>query len=396
MTQPFLPYGRQLIEDDDIAAVAEVLRGDWLTTGPTVTRFEEALAKAVGAPHAVVCSSATAGLHLAAMAAGIGSGDKAVVPAITFVATANAVRHVGGDVVFADVDPDTGLMRPDDLERAVARAGGRVKAVLPVHMAGQCEDMAAISAIARRAGAVVIEDACHALGAAVDGTPVGACTQSDMSVFSFHPVKTLAMGEGGAVTTRDSGLAERLARFRNHGLVRDHARMANTALATAADGSANPWYYEMPEPGFNYRASDIQCALGLSQLGKLSRFVAVRRRLADRYDALLAPLAPVVRPLRRTGFCDPAWHLYVALIDFAALGLDRAALMRALHAKGIGTQVHYLPVARQPYYERLHGAPDLPGADAYYARCLSLPLYAGMGEADVERVVAAFREIVAP
>jgi UDP-4-amino-4,6-dideoxy-N-acetyl-beta-L-altrosamine transaminase len=390
----FLPYGRQLIEDDDIAAVAEVLRGDWLTTGPAVTRFEEALASAVGAPHAVSCSSATAGLHLACMAAGIGPGDTAVVPAVTFVATANAVRYVGGEVVFADVDPDTGLMRPEDLERALAQANGKAKAVLPVHMAGQCEDMSAISAIAREAGAVVIEDACHALGATAGNEPVGACAHSDMSVFSFHPVKTLAMGEGGAVTTRDPELAERLARFRSHGLIRDHERVENRDLATAADGSANPWYYEMPEPGFNYRASDIQCALGLSQLGKLQRFVEVRRRLADRYQALLAPLAPVVRPIRRTGFCDPAWHLEVVLIDFSAIGMDRAALMRALHAKGIGSQVHYLPVARQPYYERLYGRPELPGADSYYARCLSLPLFAGMRDTDVERVVATLTGII--
>ncbi|GGE35144.1 UDP-4-amino-4,6-dideoxy-N-acetyl-beta-L-altrosamine transaminase [Agaricicola taiwanensis] len=388
----FLPYGRQLIEDDDIAAVAEVLRGDWLTTGPSVTRFEEALAARVGAPHAVSCSSATAGLHLACMAAGIGPGDTAVVPAVTFVATANAVRYVGGEVMFADVDPDTGLMRPDDLTRALARAGGAVKAVLPVHMAGQCEDMTAISRITREAGAVLIEDACHALGATAGNAPIGACAQSDMSVFSFHPVKTLAMGEGGAVTTRDPVLAERLARFRSHGLVRDLARMENLGLASAADGSANPWYYEMPEPGFNYRASDIQCALGLSQLGKLDRFVEARRRLADHYEAQLAPLAPMVRPLRRTGFSNPAWHLQVVLIDFQGIGMDRAALMRALHAQGIGSQVHYLPVARQPYYERLYGKPELPGADAYYARCLSLPLFAGMTEAHVERVVATLQK----
>jgi UDP-4-amino-4,6-dideoxy-N-acetyl-beta-L-altrosamine transaminase len=390
----FLPYGRQVIEDDDIAAVAEVLRGDWLTTGPTVDRFEAAFAAKVGAPHAVVCSSATAGLHLAAMAAGLGPGDTAIVPAVTFVATANAIRYVGGDVVFADVDPTTGLMRPEDLKRALVQAKGLVKAVLPVHLAGQCEDMVEISALAREAGATVIEDACHALGATAEGQPIGACQHSDMSVFSFHPVKTLAMGEGGAVTTRDPDLAERLARFRSHGLVRDAARMENASLSTAADGTANPWYYEMPEPGFNYRASDIQCALGLSQLAKLDRFVATRRELADLYDRLLKALGSKVVPLRRTGFCDPAWHLYVAMIDFAALGMDRAALMRALHARGIGSQVHYLPVARQPYYERLYGRVALPGADAYYDRCLSLPLFAGMDHGDVERVVSHLREVI--
>ncbi len=394
---PFLPYGRQCIEDDDIAAVAAVLRGDYLTTGPAVTAFEASLAKRLDAPHAVACSSATAGLHLAMMAAGLGPGDAAVVPAVTFLATANAVRYVGADVIFADVDADSGVMLPEHLEAALAKAGGRrVKAVLPVALAGQTADPVALQAIAGRAGAIVVEDACHALGASYgEGIALGACRHSDMAVFSFHPVKTIAMGEGGAVTTRAPELAEKLARFRSHGMVREPARFGDRNLGFDADGSPNPWYYEMPEPGYNYRASDVHCALGTSQLGKLDRFVARRAAIARLYDAKLAKLAPRVMPLRRLPGCVPAWHLYVALIDFKGLGMTRGAMMRALHAHGVGTQVHYLPVPRQPYYRHLYGDLALPGADAYYERCLSLPLFPQMQDEDVDRVVDALERVIA-
>lgn len=398
MSQSFLPYGRQLIEDDDIEAVAKVLRGDWLTTGPVVAEFETAFAKAVDAPHAIACSSGTAALHIAALAAGLGPGDQAIVPAVTFLATANAVRYAGAEVIFADVDPDTGLMRASDLEAALARAQGPVKAVFPVDLAGQCENLPLLHDIASRSGASVIEDACHALGSTYSRngatTKVGACADAAMTVFSFHPVKTVAMGEGGAVSVRDPDLAKQLARLRNHGMVRDAGDFELTDLAFDSDGSANPWYYEMPEPGFNYRASDIHCALGLSQLKKLDRFVAKRRALVSRYDAAIGRLAPIVRPLGRTPHCDPVFHLYVVLIDFPALGMTRAKVMSALKEKGVGTQVHYVPVSHQPYYRRRYGAPSLPGAQAYYDRCLSLPLYAGMTEDDVDRVVSALEDII--
>lgn len=394
MSAAFLPYGRQSIGEDDIAAVAAVLRGDWLTTGPMVGRFEDALAARVGSRFAASCSSGTAALHLAALALGLGPGDRVVVPTMTFLATANAVRYVGAEVVFADVDPKTGLMTAETLEDALKRAG-KVAAVFPVHLNGQCADMKALGAIAAREGLKVVEDASHALGAldASSGKPlpVGCCNSSDMAIFSFHPVKTIAMGEGGAVTTNDAGLCERVAQFRNHGIIRDEKRTENVDLAFGADGTLNPWYYEMPEPGFNYRASDIHCALGLSQLGKLGSFVARRRALAARYDAALAPLAPVVRFLARVLYCTPAWHLYVALIDFAAAGVPRAKVMARLRAEGIGSQVHYLPVHLQPYYRRRCGHVDLPGARAYYERALSLPLFPAMADADVERVAGALR-----
>ena len=391
---PFLPYGRHLIEDDDVAQVERVLRGSALTGGPAVAQFEQALAAATGAPHAVACSSGTAALHLAALALDLGPGDSAVVPSVTFLATANALRYVGADVVFADVDAETGLLTPSALEEALQRGAGgkKLKAVFPVHLAGQCADMAAIAMTARRAGLKIVEDACHAVGATGGGQPVGACAWSDMAAFSFHPVKTIAMGEGGAITTRDRGLAQKLMEFRSHGMVRDAARFEFRDQGFGADGEPNPWYYEMPEPGFNYRASDVHCALGLSQLGKLDRFVAERRRIVDSYAEALLPLANLVKPLPRVPWSDPAWHLCVVMIDFAAAGTTRGNVMRALAAKGVGSQVHYLPVHRQPHYRRLYGELDLPGADAYYARTLSLPLFVGLTRADVARVVGALAE----
>jgi len=373
-----------------------VLRGDFLTTGPAVEAFEDKLAGITGGKFAVSCSSGTAALHLATLAIGLGPGDLAVVPTITFLATANAVRYVGADVVFCDVDPDTGLMRPQDLEQAISEHGQAIKAVLPVHLAGQSPDMKGIAKVARQHGIAIIEDACHALGtrypASGGEAPVGSCRDSDMAVFSFHPVKVIAMGEGGALTTSEPALAARLRELRSHGMIREPARFTNDDLALTKDGTANPWYYEMSELGFNYRASDIHCALGLSQLAKLDKFVERRRLLAARYDALLAPLAPLLRPLGRTPGCLPAWHLYVALIDFDAAGVTRGALMERLKKKGVGTQVHYIPVHTQPYYQGLYGKKALSGAAEYYARCLSLPLFAAMNDEDVERVVKALVE----
>ena len=393
MSEPPLPYGRHTIEDDDVAAVVRVLRGERLTTGPAVDAFERAFAEAVGAGHAVALSSGTAALHLSALALGLGPGDKVIVPTVTFPATANAARFVGADVVFADVDPDSGLMGARHLRAALAAAGG-AKAVFPVHLNGQCADIEALAVVAAEHGLAVVEDACHALGGryrAGDGEwiAIGACVHARMAMFSFHPVKTIAMGEGGALTTNDETLARMLREMRSHSMVRDASRFRAPDQAFGGDGEANPWYYEMQGLGFNYRASDIHCALGSSQLAKLGRFVERRRLLAAAYGRLLAPLAPAVRPIARTQSCDAAWHLYVVLVDFPALGSDRGAVMRRLSDAGIGTQVHYLPVHRQPYYRDLYGAQTLPGADAYYTRALTLPLFPAMQEADVARVVAA-------
>jgi UDP-4-amino-4,6-dideoxy-N-acetyl-beta-L-altrosamine transaminase len=392
----FLPYGRHSIDDDDVAAVAEVLRSDWLTGGPVVERFELAFAERMGARYAVACASGTAGLHMATLALKMGPREAMVVPALTFLATANAARFVGAEVIFADVDPASGLMGPQHLEPALARAkaqGLTVRAVAPVHYAGQAVDVPRLRRELDDAGlteTAIIEDACHAVGTSMrNGEQVGDCTASAAVVFSLHPVKTVAMGEGGVVTTNDGALDVGLRRARNHGMVRQASEFANPALGFDATGQPNPWYYEMQEIGYNYRASSIHCALGLSQLNKLHHFAERRRALVALYDQLLAPLAPVVLPLGRREACDPAWHLYVVRIDFAVLGKSRAAVMRELAGRGIGTQVHYMPLHLQPYYRQRYGDLSLPGAEALYARILSLPLFPAMADSDVARVVEA-------
>lgn len=386
----FLPYGRQVIEDDDIEAVVQALRSDYLTTGPRVAEFEHALAAATNAKHAIACSNGTAALHLAARALNLGPGTTTIVPAVTFLATANAVRLNGGDVVFADVDPDTGLMRASDLEEALSRCDTAASAVFNVHLAGQCGDVVGIHSLARDHGLRIVDDACHAIGTSYGrGNRIGDNAYADLSCFSFHPVKTIALGEGGAITTNDSTLAGIIARDRTHGMTRDPSDFVQRAEALDPRNEANPWYYEMEAPGLNYRIPDILCALGTSQLKKLDRFAARRRELVAIYDAALAKLSPHVKLLARTAGITPAWHLYVALIDFAALGVDRAAVMQRLTAQGIGTQVHYLPVYRQPYYRELDPALKLRGADEYYRRTLSLPLFPAMTDEDPARVVRA-------
>jgi UDP-4-amino-4,6-dideoxy-N-acetyl-beta-L-altrosamine transaminase len=391
VSEGFLAYGRQSVDDDDIAAVTAVLRGDWLTTGPAVEAFEAALAGRVGAQAAVVVNSGTAALHLCAMALDLAPDDQVVVPSVTFLATANCVRYVGAEVVFCDVEPDTGLIDLNHLERLLrADVQGRIKAILPVHMAGQCADLAALAGLIEPRGITVIEDACHALGATdASGRPVGGCAYSRATVFSFHPVKTVTSGEGGAITTNDAALARRLRRLRSHGMVREPELFALPELAFDGDGSVNPWYYEMSEPGYNYRLSDINCALGLSQLAKLDRFVARRAALVSAYRRALAGLAPRIAVVPERGHGQPAWHLLVALMAFDRIGLSRAQVMRRLHRHGVGSQVHYLPLHRQPYYARRYGPQDLPGAESFYRRCLSLPLYPAMTDGDVERIATA-------
>ena len=398
---PVLPYGRHSIDEDDIAAVAAVLRGDWLTTGPATREFEAALAERVGASHAVSCANGTAALHLACLAAGLGPGDAAIVPAITFAATANAARLVGAEVVFADVNGETGLMEGEHLEAALREAKQRglsPKIVLPVHLTGQSVDMVEIAEVARRSVLTIVEDACHAIGTTFRDPSgkeraVGSCAHGDMTVFSFHPVKTIASGEGGAVTTGSAELAERLRRFRGHGIVREEALFEDRVEAFE-QAMVNPWYYEMTDLGLNYRLSDLNCALALSQLRKLDAFVARRRALAELYDLRLAGLAPFLKRASPRRGTQPAWHLYAVLIDFDAAEVTRGQLMRALEQEGVRTQVHYIPVPRHPYYRRRYGEMALPGADAYYRRTLSLPLYVGMNDGDVDRVTAALEAAI--
>lgn len=392
-----LPYGRQVIDDEDIAAVIEVLRSDWLTTGPMVREFEMQFAQTVGAKYAVACSSGTAALHLAAMALHLGPGDQVIVPTMTFLATANAARYVGADVVFCDVDPATGLMTAETFDLAL-KSAPRAKAVIPVHLAGQCADMVTIQALAHQHGLAVIEDACHALGGFQDckriSSPVGSCTMSDMSVFSLHPVKIITTGEGGAITTNNERLFERLCNLRVHGITKIPSDLTSKSLAFDAAGEPNPWYYEMRELGYNYRISDINCALGITQLAKLAGFVERRREIVALYDDFLKPLAPLVMPLGRTTTSAPAWHLYIVRIDFKAVKISRAEVMRAMSETGVGTQVHYIPVHHQPYYKALYGYKHFPGAERYYDHCLSIPLYPTMTDEDVMVVVQALQTVL--
>ncbi len=376
-----LPYSRQSIDEDDINAVAEVLRGDFLTTGPKVAAFEAAFCKATGAREAVACSNGTTALHLAALALGLQKGDTVIVPSVTFLASANAVRHCGAEVVFADVDPETGLMGAGQAEDALRNAGAKVKAIMAVHLGGHFCDLKNLSALAKKNNLKLIADACHALGGSYESKPGGACGYEDMSTFSFHPVKAIATGEGGAVTTNDKALAEKMRVLRSHGMEKNES----------PEKAGGPWVYEMNELGFNYRLTDISAALGISQMKKLSAFIEKRRQLAAQYDALLKPLGNAIEaPKRGAG---SAWHLYAARIDFDGIGVSRAEFMKALAEQGIGSQVHYIPVHTQPYYKKRYGDLKLPGAEKYYARTLSLPLFPAMNDDDVERVVGAVRGI---
>ena len=394
----FLPYGRHTIDESDIESVVSVLRSPALTGGPVVADFEGALANVTGAKAAVSCSSGTAALHLSMAALDLNPGDHVIVPTLTFLASANAVRYVNADVVFADVDASTGLLTPDSLREALSRAPkGSVKAAVAVHLNGQCCDMAEIAEIARSNDIAVIEDACHALGGhyvdASTSSAVGSCEYSDLSCFSFHPVKTVAMGEGGAVTTNRAPFAEKMKTLRSHGMERTPDVPKAPNLARSPEGEPNPWYYEMVNMGWNYRASDIHCALGISQLKKLKENVERRAALVARYDELLSDLSPGVQLLARVGG-QVAWHLYVVHIDFKEIGLSRALVMNTLFEAGIGTQVHYLPVHLQPYYRKLYGALHLPGAERYYESCLSLPLFPAMNESDVDNVAGELKRIV--
>ena len=376
-----LSYGRQTIDEDDIAAVVDVLRSDFLTTGPKIPEFEEALSRATKSKFSVACSNGTTALHLAALALGLREGDTVIVPSMTFLATANAVRYCGAEVAFADVNPDTGLMEVEHLQEALSHCKeSSVKAVFPVHLTGQYVDLESVGAFSKERGLKIVADASHALGGACNDKPVGSCEYEDLSTFSFHPVKTIAMGEGGAVTTNDPEYASRMRCLRNHGVMKNEEQ--------------GPWCYEMEEIGYNYRITDIQCALGISQLKKLAFFVSRRRELVALYDNLLADLAPAIFPPARVEYCNPAWHLYAIRVDFEQLGISRAQLMERLLGENVGTQVHYIPVHSQPYYKNRYGDIVLPGASHYYEHTLSLPLYPSMQDSDVGYVVEQLKKAI--
>lgn len=369
-----IPYGRHYIDEDDIQAVVNVLRSNSLTQGPVIEKFESAVADYVGVKYAVAVSSGTAALHLANLVAGLGPKFSAVTSPITFVASANAVRYCGGDVLFADIDPETINMSPDVL-REVLSKNSNVKAIIPVHFAGLPCDMSAIKTLADSAGASVIEDAAHALGATYpNGKRVGSCENSLMTIFSFHPVKAIAAGEGGMITTNDETVYRRLLRLRSHGINKFDDPFLEKEQATT-NGVTNPWYYEMQELGLHYRITDIQCALALSQLRKIDTFVKRRHELASQYDKLFSKINQCL-PIQILCRSQSAHHLYVLRINFDALKINRPQLMLHLRSQGIGTQVHYIPLARHPYYRTLGFQPDdYPHAESYYKEALTIPLF---------------------
>lgn len=377
-----IPYGRQNISEEDIDAVVRALRSDWLTQGPAIERFERSVADQAGAAHAVAVCNATAALHIACLAAGLGPGDRLWTSPNTFVASANCGLYCGATVDFVDIDPVTLNMDAGLLEaklRAAKAAGRLPKVVIPVHFAGQPCDMERIGTLSREYGFTVIEDASHAIGASYKGKPTGNCAHSAMTVFSFHPVKIVTTGEGGLVTTNDPALFRRLARLRSHGITREAAAMEGE--------SHGPWYYQQVELGFNYRITDIQAALGESQMTRLKAFVDRRNRLAERYDAALAEI-PVQRPGRRADSVS-AFHLYPIQVTE---GADRKSVFERLRASGIGVNLHYIPVHTQPHYRRLGFKDgDFPNAEAYYRRAISLPLYFDLSEPDQDKVVLALR-----
>lgn len=383
-----IPYGRQDIGEEDIAAIVAVLRSDWITQGPTVPAFEDAVAKYVGARHAVAVANGTAALHLAYLALGLGSGDRLWTVPNTFVATANAGLYCGATIDFVDIDPDTYLMSVEALERKLAdaeRTGRLPKIVAPVHFAGQSCDMRAIHALGRRYGFRIVEDAAHAIGADYLDGKVGCGRYSDIAIFSFHPVKIVTTGEGGALTTNDPMLASRLAELRTHGITREPDRM---------DGaSEGPWYYEQVELGLNYRLTDIQAALGLSQMKRLDAFVERRRALAARYDERLSNLSLVTPAQRSDG--RSAYHLYPIRLRLNRLRKTRREIFEALRAADIGVQVHYIPVHLQPYFRKFgFKEGDFPESEHYYAGAITLPLFAKLTEAEQDTVIERVSAIV--
>src|SRR6202167_4129582 len=375
--QEFLPYGRQSLDDADIEAVVEVLKSDWLTTGPKIAEFEERFAAWVGSRYAVSFSSGTAALHGAAFAAGLAPGDEVITTPMTFCATANCILYLGATPVFADVSADTLNIDPVEVSKKIT---SRTKAVIAVDYAGHPAELEELRTLAEARGALLIEDACHALGAEYRGKRVGSI--ADMTVFSFHPVKHVTTGEGGMVTTNDATLAETLRRFRNHGISSDSRERQES----------EQWFYEMVVLGFNYRLTDIACALGLSQLKKLSTNLARRREIAAYYAAAFRSVPGLILPSVRAE-ADPAWHLYPIRVDLAILTGDRGQIFRALRAENIGVNVHYIPVHLHPYYrERFgHGEGECPVAEAAYERLISLPLFPSMTNGDVGDVVRAVR-----
>lgn len=385
MKQPLyvLPYGRQSIDNSDIAAVIRALKSPWITQGPLVQEFEQALCAYTGAKYAVAVANGTAALHLAVAVLGLKKGCTGITSPITFLASANALLYNGIKPLFADVDEHTANIAVDALVHAVRKD---TKVIIPVHFAGRPAKMKEIADFAAKNKCFVIEDAAHAIGSRYpDGGHVGNCAYSDMTIFSFHPVKTITTGEGGAIMTNDKGFYESLCRLRSHGVTRDPVLI---------ERSPGPWYYEMRELGFNYRLTDIQSALGLSQLKKISLFINRRKQIVAMYNAAFKDIT-WLRPVC-TDDKSCAYHLYVVRIDFKKLGISRRLFMEKLFGLGVGAQVHYIPVYRQPFYRKNFNfsSSGFPRAEKYYEECLSLPLYPAMSVRDVRKVIKSVKEVL--
>jgi UDP-4-amino-4,6-dideoxy-N-acetyl-beta-L-altrosamine transaminase len=377
--ETLLPYGRQWLEEDDRQAVMRVLEGDFITQGPAIAAFERAVADYVGAKYAVAFCNGTAALHGACFAAGIGPGDEAITSPITFLASSNCVLYQGGRPVFADIRPDTYNIDPDAVERLIT---DRTKAIIPVDFTGQPAEMDRIMALAKERNLVVIEDAAHALGASYGGRKVG--TIADMTMFSFHPVKHITTGEGGMIVTDSEVYYRKLLLFRNHGMTRNSDELERN------DG---PWYYEMRALGYNYRMTDIQAALGLSQLRKLDKFIGIRRDIAKTYTEAFAGVPGLIVPCQHPQ-AESSWHLYVLRFQPEYFRASRREIFEALRAENIGVNVHYIPVYRQPYYRSLgYASSDCPNAERYYETAVTLPLFAKMTAGDVQDVVGSVRKV---
>lgn len=383
-----IPYGRQDISEEDIRAVVDVLRSDFLTQGPAVPAFEKCIADYCGTQHAIAVNSATSALHIACLALGVGKGDKVWTTPITFVASANCALYCGASVDFVDIDPRTYNMSVERLAEKLAHAektGDLPKAVIPVHLCGQPCDMAGIHALGQKYGFRIIEDASHAIGGRYRNEPIGNCRYSDITVFSFHPVKIITTGEGGMAMTNDAQLAKRMQLLRSHGITRDANEMTH-----APDG---PWYYQQIDLGFNYRMTDIQAALGKSQMQRLDEFVAKRHIIASRYDRLLAD-APVITPWQHADSYS-GLHLYVIRLKLAEIAKPHRQVFEALRAAGIGVNLHYIPVHMQPYYQKQgFKAGDFPEAEEYYGTAISLPLFPALTNEQQDHVVSTIKSLL--
>ena len=390
----FLPYGLHWIDEDDIQEVVKVLKSDWITQGPKIREFEKALAKFTGAKYAVALSSGTAALHAACFAAGIAEGDEVITTPITFVASSNCVLYMGGRPVFADIEEDTYNIDPDEIQKKITN---RTKAIIPVDFAGHPVDLDKVCKIAKSHNLVVIEDAAHALGAEYKGKKIGSI--SDMTIFSFHPVKHITTGEGGVVTTNNEEYYEKLLMFRTHGITRNFSKFANKRLSFAFNfqlsaSHANPWYYEMQELGYNYRITDFQAALGLSQLRKLNKFISRRRGIVKNYNQSFQKVEEIIIPYEKPGV-KSSWHIYVIRMKLNKLRATRREIFEALRKEEIGVNVHYIPVYYHSYYKKLGYKEGLcPKAERYYEEAITLPLFPKMSDGDVKKVIISVKKVI--